>query len=112
MTEGGQFRYRRDTALEAIGIVAVAFMLALISPGAVATFAFAQLFGVWLELGQRWAFAVGASLLVLMAFCALSGARGFMRYLTLSLVVSFVVLVARFGFLADWALAFFEFYRP
>ncbi|MBI3201575.1 MAG: hypothetical protein HYZ29_08535 [Myxococcales bacterium] len=110
--DGGRLRYRKDTGLEALGIVALAFVLALLSPGAVATFLFAKAAGVALDLGQRWTFAVASSLVVVVALCAMSGARGFLRYLTISMAVSFVLLVARFGFQAAWAVALFEYYRP
>lgn len=102
---------RSGGVLEAFGIVAIGFVLLLAAPGALATFGVATAFGLSLDLGQRWTFAVASSFLVLVAFCLVSGGRGFMRYLVLSLTVSFVVLVARYGFIADWAVAFFEFYR-
>ncbi len=110
--DGGRSRYRKDIALEALGIAALALVLALVSPGAFATFAFANVSGVVLDVGQRWTFAVASSVVAVVALCFVSGARGFLRYLMLATTVSFVVLVARFGFRADWAVAFFEYFRP
>lgn len=112
MNDGGRIRYRRDTALEAVGIVAFVFAIALISPGALATFATARVLGLLLDIGQRWTFAVSSSVLAAAALCAILGWQGLARYLMLSAAVSFLVLVARFGLRAEWAIAFFEFYRP
>lgn len=103
---------RSGGVLEAFGVVAVGFALVLAAPGALATFAVAAALGLSLDLGQRWTFAVASSVLALVALCASSGWRGFTRYLTLSLAVSFVVLVARSGFKAEWAIELFRFYRP
>lgn len=103
---------RGGGVFEAFGAVAVGFALLLAAPGALATFAVAAALGLSLDLGQRWTFAVASSVLALVALCAVSGGRGFMRYLTLSLAVSFVLLVARFGFKSEWAIELFRFYRP
>lgn len=109
MSEHGR---RSSGVFEAFGVVAVGFALLLAAPGALATFAVAAALGLSLDLGQRWTFAVASSVMVLVALCAVAGGRGFMRYLTLSLAVSFVLLVARFGFKAEWATEFFRFYKP
>lgn len=98
--------------LEAFAVVAVGFALVLAAPGALATFAVAAALSLSLDVGQRWTFAVASSVLALMALCAGSGWRGFTRYLTLSLAVSFALLVARYGFKAEWAFEFFRYYKP
>lgn len=103
---------RGGGVFEAFGVVAVGFALLLAAPGALATFAVAAALGLSLDLGQRWTFAVASSVLALVALCVVSGGRGLMRYLTLSLAVSFALLVARFGVKAEWAIEFFRFYKP
>lgn len=111
MIDRGRIRYR-DTALEALGIVALVFALMLLSPGAVATFAAARVLGIALDVGQRWTFASASSVLALLGLCIFSGWRGLARYVVLSAMVAFVMLVARFGFRADWVIELFEWYRP
>jgi hypothetical protein len=103
---------RSGGVLEAFGVVAVGFALLLAAPGALATFALAAALSLVLDLGQRWTFAVASSVLALVALRAVSGWRGFMCYLTVSLAVAFVVVVARFGFKAEWAAEFFRYYKP
>lgn len=98
--------------LEVLGALALGFALLLAAPGALATFAVASALGLPLDVGQRWTFAAATSVLALVASCAVSGGRGFVRYLTLSMAVAFCLLVARYGFKADWAVEFFRYYRP
>lgn len=109
MSYGGR---RSGGALESFGIVAIGVVLVLAAPGALATFSVAAALGLVLDLGQRWTFAIAFSVLALVAVCAVSGWRGFMRYLMLSLGVPFGLFVVRFGFHADWAAELFKFYKP
>lgn len=112
MNDGGRIRYRMDTATEAVGIATFFLSLVLVAPGAVATFAAAHAFDVALDVGQRWTFAVAVSVAVIIAGCLASAWQGLVRYLVLSLALSFALFVLRFGVRAEWAVAFFEYFRP
>lgn len=106
---------RRDhPVLEALGATVMFLALVATAPGALATFAAEHAFRVPLELGQRWTFALAASVLAAVAFCLHSnrGWDGLARYMLVSAATAAVLFVARFGFHAGWAASFFAAYVP
>jgi hypothetical protein len=106
---------RRDhPVLEALGATVLVLAFVATAPGALATFAVEHALGVPLELGQRWTFALAASVLAAVAFCLRSraGWDGFGQYMLLSAATAAVLFVTRFGFHADWAASFFSAYIP
>jgi hypothetical protein len=108
-------RTKRDhTVLDALGGVVIFFALVAIAPGALVTFAVEHLFGLRLEIGQRWTFAVAASVLIACVFClrSRSGWGGAYVYMLLSTALAGTLLVCHFGFHAEWAAALFTTYRP
>lgn len=113
--------YRQDVSrrdehpvIEAVGGTALFLALVAATPGALATFVFEHALRVPLELGQRWTFASATSLVTAVGFCLRStrGWDGFARYMLLSVATAAVLFVARFGFHAPWAAAFFAAFIP
>lgn len=106
---------RRDhPILTALGLLVLVAALVLVAPGALLTFAFEHVLRLHLDLTQRWTWAIAVSVV---AACAMSlrsrrGSGGAGRYMLLALVASAVVLVARFGTHARWAVEMLREYAP
>jgi hypothetical protein len=105
---------RDHPVLETLGVMVLFLVLVAAAPGALATFAVERAFGAQLELGQRWTFALASSVLLALGFavCSRTGWDGVSRYTMLSFATAAVLSVARFGFRAAWAAAFFAAYVP
>ncbi len=106
---------RRDhSVLDTLGIVVLFLALVATAPGAAVTFAVERGLQTPFDVGQRWTFALASSVLLACASCVCSrtGWDGFGRYILLSTATTAVLLVARFGFHAAWAAAFFAAYIP
>ena len=99
-----------------VGLSVTVLFLALVAaaPGASATFAVERALRVPLDLGQRWTFALGSSVLTACAFClrARRGWGGFGAYMLLSASTAAALIVARFGFHSAWARTLFAAYVP
>jgi hypothetical protein len=108
---------RRDhSVLDIIGLLVLAAALVLISPGAIATFAFEHAFRVPLDVGQRWTFAVAASV-AMASFCCIRsrsryGWNGAGTYTVFAFLTAGAMCVARWGFHSTWAAEFFTAYIP
>ncbi len=93
-----------EGALAGVGLALLLFGAILVTPGALLVFAVHRLLGLSLDRGQLWTFA-GVTTTVLVG--ALAAATrdlgvGLRRHTLIALAVTALVLVARFGFHADW----------
>ena len=88
--------------------------LVFVAPGALLTFAAEYLVRLDLDVAQRWTWAIASSVVAAcaMSLCSRRGSDGLGRYMMLALVVSAVVLTARFGMHARWAAGMLHAYVP
>jgi len=107
---------RRDQhpLLEALGATVLFLALVAAAPGAVATFAVEHALRIPLDLGQRWTFALGSSVLAACACCwrSRTGWDGAATYMVFSFATAAALFVARFGFHSVWTTALFAAYVP
>jgi hypothetical protein len=107
---------RRDQhpVIEALGAMVLFMALVAAAPGAVGTFIVEHAFQVPLDVGQRWTFALGSSVLMACASCLRSraGWDGFGTYMLLSSSTAAALFVSRFGLHSAWAVALFAAYMP
>lgn len=90
----------------ALGVLVfiVLFGMILIAPGAVLVFAVDRTIALKLDVAQLWTFAAVASttMIVGSSIVARSFSTGLTRFGLLALAVGAVLVVARFGFHAEW----------
>ena len=106
---------RRDhPLLAALGLLVLVAALVFVAPGALLTFAVERLLRLRLDLTQRWTWAIASSVVLacVMSLRSRRGSDGAGRYMLLAVVVSAVVLVARFGMHAQWAAEMLRAYVP
>lgn len=90
----------------AMGLVLVVVLAAavLASPGALVVFVVDRLLDLALDAAQLWTFAVLVSLglFAVLAVTARGTSAGLSRFLLVALAASVLMIVARFGFHAEW----------
>ncbi len=93
-----------EGAVAGVGLTLLLFGAVLVAPGALLVFEADRVLRLALDRGQLWTFAgVTTTLLIgTLAAAARDLGVGLRRHTLIALAVTALVLVARFGFHADW----------
>ncbi len=93
-----------EGAVGAVGLTILLFGAILVAPGALIVFWVDRMADLALDRGPLWTFAgvASAAIVAVLSAAARSLGAGVLRYFLMALGIAAFILIARFGFHADW----------